>query len=288
MRRSVGLVLFAGLVVTSVFWVEGVTADAEMVDGLAPNDSSLLEHRKLQSSGRRRSSSYSSSRRPSSSYSSSSYSSSYSSSPYSSSRRRSSSYSHSGSTCWECVPYHGQNYNCPPPEDRWDDYDGTSTRLCRLQFVLRDKCSAHVVPPGDSEDQLACAVAGCQYRRCVGRGGGSEGGLEALILVVAILAVCPCCSRLGEQIQGRRHWANKSKGAKFVQLDETTGAPSALVPQPPAAVAVSPEQAALRRQWFEGNWVITWADGKWCCASSSLCLRSATHNATSHNVRVGV
>ena len=146
---------------------------------------------------------------------------------------------------------------------------------CNLFFVT--KCSAHVVPPGDSEDQLACTFAGCQYRRCVGRGGGN--GLLAFILVVAILAVCGLVYC---------HLANKSKGAKFVQLDETTGAPSALVPQPPAAVAVSPEQAALRRQWFEGNWVVTWAGGKWCCASSSLCLRSATHNATSQNVRVGV
>jgi hypothetical protein len=146
---------------------------------------------------------------------------------------------------------------------------------CNLFFVT--KCSAHVVPPGDSEDQLACTLAGCQYRRCVGRGGGN--GLVAFIPVVAILAVCGVVYC---------HLANKSKGAKFVQLDETTGAPSALVPQPPAAVAVSPEQAALRRQWFEGNWVVTWAGGKWCCASSSLCLRSATHNATSHNVRVGV
>lgn len=147
--------------------------------------------------------------------------------------------------------------------------------VCNLFFVT--KCSAHGVLPGDSEDQLACAFAGCQYRRCVGRRGGD--GLVAFILVTAILALCGLVYC---------HFANKSKGAKFVQLDETTGAPAALVPQPPAAVAVSPEQAALRRQWFEGNWVVTWAHGTWCYASSSLCLRTATQIVTSRNVWVGV
>ena len=30
------------------------------------------------------------------------------------------------------------------------------------------------------------------------------------------------------------------------------------VPPVPASTVVSPEQAALRRQWFEGTWICTW------------------------------
>ena len=32
------------------------------------------------------------------------------------------------------------------------------------------------------------------------------------------------------------------------------------IPQPPAPVAVTPDQAALRRQWFEGMWTVKWEE----------------------------
>lgn len=132
-------------------------------------------------------------------------------------------------------------------------------------------------------------MAGCQYTPCRpggGRsGGGSQTGLVLFIVCVCIVVISLglyCCYRRAAQCD----MAKRAKPANFVQLsdasDESIEIP---VPQPPAAVAVAPEQATLRRQWFEGEWCVSWNDGEHCRTQCN-CIHALVPKPTNIRHRV--
>ena len=55
-----------------------------------------------------------------------------------------------------------------------------------------------------------------------------------------------------EEDKQKRYEQQQEVAAMNARLAQSGQQGAALVPQPPAPVAVPPDQAVLRRQWFEG------------------------------------
>lgn len=73
--------------------------------------------------------------------------------------------------------------------------------------------------------------------------------MAIIILVIVVGCVAVHCFNTQKK--------KKKQAATAIVVAQQQTTP---IPQPPAPVAVTPEQAALRRQWFEGMWTVKWEE----------------------------
>ena len=113
---------------------------------------------------------------------------------------------------------------------------------------------------GDDDDYYRCRNNGCDYRSVCKKTNWTA-------IIIAIVAVCICCiiiaivqvmrERMKEEPE-RAQKAEEDKQKRCEQQQAVAAMNARLaqieVPQPPVPVAVTPDQAVLRRQWFEGTY----------------------------------